>query len=297
MELSAFIRHAINSVRPAFDRQGQELVISLPDQAVWFDADPVRLTQVVENLLSNASKYTDRGGRIEVNAMQDGEELKITIQDNGIGIEANLLPHVFELFIQADRSLDRSQGGLGIGLTLVRTLVEMHGGTVEAHSQGIGKGSEFIVRLPIMLQPQAMATPRSNVIRVSPRRILIVEDHVGTATVLSRLLAKTGKHEIQMAHDGIAAMEMAKTFRPELVLLDIGLPVMNGYEVAIRLREIPDGDKLFIVALSGYGQEKDRHRSKAAGFDEHLLKPPALEVLQSLFNHPKLDRQKTDSAE
>ena len=290
VSVQVVIERSVNAIHPLVEAQSHELTVSLPPVPIWLDADPVRLAQVVTNLLNNASKYTPKGGHIWLSAKQEGEQALVSVRDNGIGIDPELLPHVFELFTQADRSLDRSQGGLGIGLTLVRSLVEMHEGRVEAHSEGLGKGSEFIVRLPAASSPQKAAEAKSQAVPRTPRRILIVEDNVGAAKVLARLLAKTGAHEIQVAYEGVQGLKLAKQFQPELVLLDIGLPGMNGYEVAKRLREEPGGAAMLIVAVTGYGQEEDRRRSKAAGFDEHLLKPPSMDVLQTLFNHPKLAR-------
>lgn len=289
--LQLVLQRSLDSVRPLAEARGQELSVSLPTATIWLEADPVRLAQIATNLLNNAVKYTPKAGRIWLTAKQEGDHAVLSVRDNGIGIDPEMLPHVFDLFVQADRSLDRTQGGLGIGLTLVRNLVEMHGGTVEARSEGPGKGSEFLVRFQVSAQAHREPGPISPKAPAAPRRILIVEDNVGAAKVLARLLAKTGEHAIEVVHDGVAGLEKVKSFHPDLVLLDIGLPGMDGYEVARQLRQEPNGDALLIVALTGYGQEEDRRRSKEAGFDEHLLKPPSLDVLQTLFGHPKLARR------
>jgi two-component system CheB/CheR fusion protein len=286
--LHLVVQRSLDSVTPLVEAQNHELTVSLPTTPLWLEADPVRMAQVITNLLNNSIKYTPRGGHIWFTVGQEEEQAVISVRDDGIGMDAELLPHVFDLFTQADRSLDRSQGGLGVGLTLVKNLVEMHGGTVEAHSEGPGKGSEFVVRLPISTRPHQLPEQPSKSESITPRRILIVEDHPVAAKMLALVLKKTGAHEVQVAHDGEAGLAAAKTFQPEIVLLDIGLPRMNGYEVAERLRAESGGDKMLIVALTGYGQEEDRRRSSEAGFDEHLLKPPPLEVLQALFRHPKL---------
>lgn len=295
--LHLVVQRSLDSVAPLVEAQHHELTISLPPSPLWLEADPVRLAQIMTNLLNNAVKYTPNGGHIWLTVRQEGEQVVISVRDSGIGIDAELLPRVFDLFTQAHRSLDRSQGGLGVGLTLVRNLVEMHGGTVEAHSEGQGKGSEFIVRLPVSTQPHQPREQPSQPAAITPRRILIVEDNAAAAKMLALVLARTAAHEIRVAHDGESGLEMARAFQPELVLLDIGLPRMDGYEVAKRLRGEPRGDKMLIVALSGYGQEEDRRRSIEAGFDEHLLKPSSLEMLQTLFSHPKLQDLNSPSSQ
>jgi CheY-like chemotaxis protein len=282
------IQRALETVRPLMEAQSHELAVSLPSGTIWLDADPVRLNQILTNLLNNAAKYTPKGGHIELSVTQEADQAVISVRDDGMGMESGLLPHVFDLFTQADRSLDRSQGGLGIGLTVVHSLTKMHDGTVQAHSEGLGQGSQFVVRLPITSRPRQEQTQTSNLEAALRRRILVVDDVVVAAKMVGQLLAESAGHEIRLAHDGAAALEVASEFHPEIVLLDIGLPDMDGYEVAKRLRSEPEGKELLIVALTGYGQESDRRRSEEAGFDEFLVKPPSLDALQKLSMHSKL---------
>jgi CheY-like chemotaxis protein len=242
------------------------------------------LTQVVGNLLNNACKFTDKGGHVWLTVALDDEQAVIRVRDTGIGIAAEHLPGLFEMFAQVDTSLERSRDGLGIGLTLVKTLVEMHGGTVVAHSEGLGRGSEFTVRLPVLtvaLEPVSppAASARAPAVR---RRILIVDDSEDGAESLSMLLQLAG-HETHMAHDGRAAIEAAERLRPDAILLDIGLPIMNGYEVCSHIRRQPWGKSLVLVALTGWGQEEDRHRSREAGFDAHMVKPVDHDLLMTLL--------------
>jgi signal transduction histidine kinase len=288
VEVAKVVNQAIATARPFIDAHQHTLDVSLPAGPLWLDADPVRLVEVVGNLLNNAAKYTHPGGRIGLTVERQADQAVLRVVDTGTGIEPDLLPRVFDLFTQGHRSIDRSQGGLGIGLTVVRNLVEMHGGTVEARSAGPGQGAEFIVRLPAFAPRENEPKPTQQAGSVRPYRILVVEDHPVAAQMLASALRTEGNHEVEVVHDGYAALEAAKTVQPELVLLDIGLPGMDGYEVATRLREMPDGDKYLIVAVTGYGQAEDRRRSQEAGFDEHLLKPVAMDMLKKLFNHPKL---------
>ncbi len=289
VETATLIRRAVEAVRPMVAQHEQELVVRIPDRPLWLNADPVRLVQVIGNLLNNASKYTDRGGRIEISATARGDEVELCVSDNGIGIEPDLLHKVFDPFTQASRSLDRSQGGLGIGLTLVRSLVEMHGGSVSAHSEGVGHGSQFVVRLPTISAPQETAPGRGKHNAARQRRILVVDDNVGAAQMLAVLLSTLGAHEVKIVHDGPAALAQVETFRPEIVLLDIGLPGMDGYQVGWTIRRSPQFDSMLLVALTGYGQEEDRRRSQEAGFDEHLVKPPSLKHIEAILSHPKLN--------
>jgi PAS domain S-box-containing protein len=289
LDLAAVLHRAVEASRPLIDARHHHLTVVLPAEPVRLEADLTRLVQVVGNLLNNAAKYTDEGGQIWIEAAQEGAEAVIRVRDNGMGVPAGLLPHVFDLFTQADRSLDRSQGGLGIGLTLVKRLVEMHGGRVEARSEGPGRGSEFIVRLPASSLPGEEAAagqpapPASRALK-----ILVVEDNVDAAEMMSFLLT-LGGHEVRTARDGPEALETARAFEPQAVLCDIGLPGMNGYEVAARLREQPAFQKTALIALTGYGQEEARRRSKEAGFDYHLVKPVEPEALDALLESLRAD--------
>lgn len=297
LPLSQILEQAVDALRQTIEAAGQELVVTAPEEEVWLEADPVRLVQVIENLLGNASKYSDTGGRIELGAEQRGSAVILRVRDQGVGIEADLLPRVFDLFTQARRSLDRAQGGLGIGLTLVKNLVALHGGTVSARSDGPGCGSEFIVSLPVAGQRAASRdrpSKRIEVVRGVSRRVLIVDDNVAAARLLHVLLSRIGDHEIRIAHDGPSAIEETRSFGPEIILLDIGLPGIDGYEVARRLREDPGIERPFLVALTGYGQEEDRRRSKEAGFDEHLVKPPDLDAIRRVLHDPKALQASTE---
>ncbi|TWT91103.1 Autoinducer 2 sensor kinase/phosphatase LuxQ [Pseudobythopirellula maris] len=283
VELGALMRSTAEAVRPLLETREHELVVATPDDDVWLDADPVRIAQVIENLLNNAAKYTPNGGRIELVAEADESRATVAVRDNGVGIDRELLPNVFELFTQASRSLDRSQGGLGIGLTVVERLVHLHGGRISVHSDGVGRGSVFTVRLPRAEAPAPASPGTVEEKRVRPLRILVVDDNASAAYMLRRLLAKLGDHRIETAADGPAALEAAAEQRPELVFLDIGLPGMDGYEVARRLRAAPGTRSAWIVALTGYGQADDRRKSAEAGFDHHLVKPADIEDLERLL--------------
>ena len=288
VRLDNIVQLSLDATRAIIQKHNHELTVSLPSSVVWLDADSVRMAQVIINLLDNAAKYTPRGGHIWLTAQQEGGQAVISVKDSGIGIDTALLPHIFELFTQGRRTLDRSQGGLGIGLTLVKNLVEMHGGTVEVRSEGTGKGSQFIIRLLVSSQYAERETQVPQEHAAQSRRVLIVEDNEAAAILLAAILKIIGNHKVQIASDGETGLKLAKEFHPEVVLLDIGLPGIDGYEVAKRLRAEPGGDRTLVAAVTGYGLEEDRHRSREAGFDEHLLKPVALEVMQELFQHPKL---------
>jgi CheY-like chemotaxis protein len=255
---------------------GHELVLRLPETPIVLRADPIRLSQVFVNLLTNAAKYTDRRGRIELAAeLQDGE-VRITVSDNGIGIPVEELPNVFAMFAQVEGALTRSRGGLGIGLTLVKHLVELHGGRVEAHSGGVGRGSAFVVTLPLPSQGSAGVTVAGKGAAAAPAcgpmKVLVVDDHKDGAESMSALLALQG-HDVRMAHDGEAALAAATAFRPDVMLLDIGLPLLSGYEVCRRLREQPWGGQITVIALTGWGDQDAVKKGEMAGFDRHLVKP------------------------
>lgn len=275
IDLASAVAHAVETVRPLMEAQRHELSVSLPPESVHLEADPTRLEQVLCNLLNNAAKYTERGGRIDLIVERDGSEVAVRVLDTGIGISAELLPRIFDLFTQADHSLARSQGGLGIGLTLVRKLAEIMGGTVTAHSDGPGKGSQFQVRLPALPQPVPqeqdgpMEEARSS---KRPLRVLVVEDVEDVAEMLVLLLKMWG-HDVRAVYDGAAALVAARTYHPDVVLLDIGLPGLNGYDVARQLRQEASLRKPLIAAVTGYGSQEDRRRSWEAGFDHHMVKP------------------------
>ena len=293
LELAPLVSHAVEAARALYRSMDHELTVTMPDAPMQLSADPARLAQVIGNLLNNASKFTDKGGHVWLMVEKDGHEAVIRVRDNGIGIAQEHIPGLWEMFAQVDTSLERSRGGLGIGLTLVKTLVEMHGGTVEAQSDGLMRGSEFTVRLPILSD---VALPASHT-RVSEpplptmrRRVLIVDDSEDGAESLAMLL-QLGGHETHIAHDGVEAIEAAEKLRPDVVLLDIGLPRLNGYEVCHRLRKEPWAKNLVLVALTGWGQEEDRHRSREAGFDAHLVKPVDHDaLLRLLASLPGVDR-------
>jgi PAS domain S-box-containing protein len=287
IELATVVDSAVESSRPLIEQCGHELTVSLPPQPLHLDADPVRLAQVFMNLLNNAAKYTKRGGHIWLTAERQGSDIVVSVRDNGIGIPANMLTSIFDMFTQVDRSLERSQGGLGIGLTLVRRLLDMHDGSIEAHSNGPDEGSEFVVRLPLIqpsLEPPPIGDgPRATAL--SGCRILVVDDNKDSADSLKMLLRLKG-NDIRTAYDGLEAGEVAETFRPELVLLDIGLPKLNGYEVARRIRQQPWGRDVVLVALTGWGQDEDKRRSQEAGFNFHIVKPVELAALEEVLAEP-----------
>jgi PAS domain S-box-containing protein len=286
VELAGIVRSALETARPFIESQGHELSVTLPAQPVCLDADPTRLAQVVANLLHNAAKYTDSGGRIWLTAQRQGNDAVLSVRDTGIGIAAEHLPQLFAMFSQAAPALARSHGGLGIGLALVRGLVELHGGTVEAHSDGIGQGSEFLVRLPAVdgsLSSVAMPTEDGGQSGGGPRRrILVVDDNRDVAETMAAIMQMLG-HETRMAYDGLDGLQAAAEFRPDVVILDIGLPMMNGYEAARQLRQQPWGQGVVLIALTGWGQEEDKRRALEAGFDHHLTKPIGVTALEKLL--------------
>jgi PAS domain S-box-containing protein len=288
VELASVVRHAVEASRPAMESAEQALTITLPPQPIYLNVDPTRLAQVVGNLLNNANKYTDKGGRIGLTVEREGEQAVIRVGDNGIGIAADQLARIFDMFVQVDASLARSVGGLGIGLALVKNLVEMHGGTVEVHSAGVGQGSEFVVRLPVIetIEPAQPPLPEPTVSAPTTStpsyRILVVDDNRLSADSMAKLLELTG-HEAHTAYDGLEAVEAAAAFRPGVILLDIGLPKLNGYEAALKIREQPWGKNIVMVALTGWGQDEDRQKSNAAGLNGHMVKPVELTALMKLL--------------
>lgn len=284
VDLAEAATRALESARPLIDARRHRLTYEGPPAPVRVEADPVRLAQVIGNLLNNAAKYTDEGGQITLTVGREGHEAVVRVRDTGAGLPPEMLPRVFDLFTQAESTLDRAQGGLGIGLTLVRSLVEMHGGSVQALSAGPGQGSEFVVRLPALAgEPEARAgAGPAAAAPVAPRRVLVVDDNADSAESLALLLRLSG-HQARTAYNGTSALAAARAFSPQVVLLDIGLPGMDGYEVARRLRAGAGGEKMVLVAQTGYGQEDDHRRSRQAGFDAHLVKPVDPGVLEALL--------------
>ena len=298
IDLEVVVDLAVEASRPLIEDCKHQLTVTLPPDPILLEVDPARMAQVLSNLLNNAAKYTDEEGEISLTAERAGREVLIRVRDNGIGIAPELLPHVFDMFTQADQTLSRSRGGLGIGLTLVRSLVEMHDGRVGVHSDGPDQGSEFTVRLPLPAQPDAAqpdaaqpdaADPATNDpgLQLPRRRILVVDDNRSHATSLGVLLRTMGQ-DVDEAYDGMTALELAQRHRPDVILLDIGLPVMDGYEVARRCREQEGLEGTMLVAMTGYGKEEDRRRSQEAGFNVHLVKPVNLDDLRLLLNQPDL---------
>jgi signal transduction histidine kinase/ActR/RegA family two-component response regulator len=280
--LAEVIEEAVESMRPTIESRGLTLRVALAREPICVEADSARLEQVFVNLLSNAAKYTEAGGQIDVMVEPQGEEVGVRIRDTGMGIAPEMLPRLWDLFRQADRTLDRVQGGLGIGLTIARRLVELHGARIEAQSQGLGQGAEFVVTLPAlptMEEGRPIAPAESIPQRTA--RVLVVEDNADTAESLSMLLELLG-HHVRAAHDGVAALDAARANVPDVMLVDIGLPGMDGYEVARRVRRDPDLKQVVLVALTGYGQEEVKQQAMAAGFDYHLVKPVNPDALHGL---------------
>jgi CheY-like chemotaxis protein len=284
VELAEIVQGAVEASRPLIDLSDHTLAVELPPVPVPLYGDLVRLSQVFCNLLNNAARYTPRGGHIRLRAVPRDGVVEVTVGDDGIGIPPEMLPRVFDMFTQVDRSLERTRGGLGLGLTLVKQLVELHGGEVEARSAGPGRGSEFIVRLPLAV---STAKPSGRELETSskplpgggpPARVLVVDDNEDAASSLATLLRVVG-HEVWTAHDGLEGLRMAREHCPDVVLLDLGMPRLNGFEVATAIRREPWGRDVLLVALTGWGQPQDRERSRAAGFDEHFVKPVELENL------------------
>ena len=282
--MNGIVEVAVETARPLIEQRRHDLTVSLPPEPIWLHADAARLAQVVVNLLTNAAKYTEEGGHVWLTVQQEGDECVLRVQDTGVGITPELLPRIFDLFTQAERSLDRSQGGLGIGLALVQRLTDLHGGKVEAYS-ALGQGSEFVVRLPVLPtdtpQPPSPVTDTGQ-LTTRALRVLVVDDNEDTVLSFSMLLKASG-HDVRTAHDGPTAVQAALDYRPDVVLLDIGLPGLNGYEVAKRIRQDPVLKNVMLVALTGYGQDSDRQTSLQAGFNHHLVKPARLEQLQKIL--------------
>jgi CheY-like chemotaxis protein/two-component sensor histidine kinase len=287
VDLATAVRRAVDVQRALLDERGHRLRLSLPGEPLVLEADPTRLEQILSNLLSNAAKYTPGPGTIDFHVTREGAQAVIRVRDDGIGIRPEMLDRVFELFAQADRLPERVQEGLGIGLTLVRSLTGLHGGTVSASSDGPGRGSEFVVRLPCLPAQEKSARPvpraRTGADDARRRRVLVVDDNPDSAESLALLLQIEG-HDVWTAHDGLSALAAAREHRPEVVLLDIGLPAgMDGYEVAQRMRPEAGLEDMLIVAVTGYGQAEDKRRAADAGFDGHLVKPVDIDKLWQLL--------------
>ncbi len=283
--LADVIGQALEICRPLAESSEHEVSVTLPPESIYLYGDPVRLSQAFSNLLNNAYKYTEPRGRIWLTSERQGSDVVVSVKDTGIGIPPGMLPRIFEMFTQVDRALERPHSGLGLGLTLTKQLVELHQGRVEALSDGPGRGSEFVVRLPILVEkPEGHRPPGPTVSEhaTPTRRILVVDDNKDSAESLAMLLRMTG-NEVQLAYDGLQAVEAAEKLRPDLVLLDIGLPKLNGYDACRRIREQRWGKDMVLVALTGWGQEKDRHKSKDAGFDGHMIKPVSYTDLMKLL--------------
>ncbi|PUA26699.1 MAG: hypothetical protein B0W54_23465 [Cellvibrio sp. 79] len=294
IELVSVIHQAVETCSLGVEAAAQELIVELPAQPIYLHADPVRLAQVVSNLLSNACKFAGQHGCIKLAVERSGEDVLITVKDNGIGIPPDLLGFIFEMFAQVDQSLERSQSGLGIGLTLAKQLIELHDGSIEARSEGVGKGSEFVIRLPITIDQDASPAELQHLNGTNVKsRILIVDDNLDSAQSLSEVLSLGGS-ETFVAHDGEAAVAAAERLRPDVILLDIGLPKLNGFDACRRIRENQWAKNILIIALTGWGQEEDRRKSSEAGFDVHLVKPVSVtELLNLLARSPQrnnLDR-------
>lgn len=283
VEISSIVDGALEASRPLINQRCHELEVSLPDDRVSLFGDPVRLTQVLSNLLNNAAKYTDPGGKITLTVSSNGDSMELVVTDSGTGISSEMLPRVFDMFAQSDRSVERSQGGLGIGLTLVKSLVEMHGGSVEAYSDGPGKGSKFAVQLPCA--PVSEGSPAKSASAASHptgHRLLVVDDNRDAANTLGTLLDLLGA-DVKTVYSGEEALDTIGKFHPTAVLLDIGMPTLSGHEVAKKIRAAPEFDDITLIALTGWGQEGDRRLSEEAGFNHHLVKPIDIRVLEGLL--------------
>jgi CheY-like chemotaxis protein len=296
LNLASLVERSVEASAPRIAAREQTLRVELPDQQITLNGDAVRLAQVLSNLVNNASKFSGPHTRITLGATYADGEVRISVTDQGAGIDPAFLPHIFDLFAQADQSLDRAQGGLGIGLTLVKHLVELHGGRVAAYSEGVGRGTEIVVTLPAQATgadeaPDASPSARRPVTRAkAPARILVVDDLAASAETLMTLLEMEG-FEVKIASEGMAALKIAEEFRPDVVLLDIGLPGMNGFEVAHRLRTQPESRDALLIALTGYGEAESRTRSAQAGFDFHMVKPADVNLLLSMLANPQQARR------
>jgi CheY-like chemotaxis protein len=290
VELSSIVATALETSKPLFERHSHELRVDLGPESLVVNGDADRLTQVVSNLLNNAAKYTPAQGIVELTVRRSAGEAVISVKDNGIGISASDMTHVFDMFAQVDPTQKtQSGGGLGIGLNIVKRLIELHGGQVEGTSEGSGKGSEFVVRLPLLASVEgSVPGPTNNAQHpnVPARRVLVVDDNQDAALTMAMVIQRRG-HVVEVAHDGLDAVERLATFRPDIVLMDIGMPRLNGYDACVRMRQMPEGQGIAIVALSGWGQEEDRRRSEEAGFDQHVVKPVDRSTLERVIAEAK----------
>ena len=285
VDLATIIKAAVEASSALLERNRHQLKVTTPAQPVYVEGDLTRLTQVVANLLDNAAKYTDPGGKVWLSAEREGDSAVIRVKDSGIGIPAEVLPRIFDMFTQAGLPLERSQGGLGVGLALVERLVLLHGGTVSAYSAGAGQGSQFTIRLPLAQAQKVPAIERREpVLPASTKRcrVLVVDDNVDSVESLAMLLRMMG-HEVETASDGASGLEKAAAFKPDVAILDIGLPKVNGYELARQIREQQWSKNVTLVALTGWGQEQHRRRSEESGFNHHLTKPVEFDVLQEIL--------------
>jgi signal transduction histidine kinase/ActR/RegA family two-component response regulator len=288
VELKAVVNDALEVVRPYIDLHGHELQIDLPDRPVFLNGDATRLAQILSNLLNNAAKYTNRGGRVSLKASVEDRTLMVVVADTGIGIAPDMLDTVFEMFVQVDSTLERSTAGLGVGLSLARKLVELHGGSIEAHSAGLGQGSQFVVRLPIVVDPELPAKPTpASFISAETYRILLADDNVDFVNSIGALLTAMG-HSVVITHNGPDALAAAKRFCPDYAFLDIGLPQMSGYDLARGIRSLSSGAMTVMIAVTGWGQEKDRQLAFEAGFDHHMVKPVRFEQIEEILGNRSL---------
>jgi PAS domain S-box-containing protein len=281
VELTEVVRSGVEASQPFIDRMKHRFVVTTPDQAVYLEADPHRLAQVISNLLNNAAKYTPEGGHIWLTASRQGNDVVLTVRDTGMGIAPEMMGRIFEMFTQVDAPSGQINTGLGIGLTLVKSLVEMHGGTIAVHSEGPDRGSEFNIRLPVVAEKPAEQPPVGGAAGQTRCRILIVDDNVAAAEILAMAIQLLG-NEVRVAHDGAEGVKAAEEYRPDIVLMDIGMPKMNGYEATRHIRQQPWGKEMVIVALTGWGQEKDKDLTQKSGFNYHLVKPVQTATLQQL---------------
>ena len=291
VELKAVVNDALEVVRSYIELHGHELVIDLPDRPVFLHGDATRLAQILSNLLNNAAKYTNRGGRVSLAARVEDRNLIINVADNGIGIAPDMLNHVFEMFVQVDSTLERTNAGLGVGLSLARRLVELHGGSIEAHSAGIGRGSEFVVRLPIVVEPELPAKTIPAAFMTSETyRILLADDNVDFVNSIGALLSAMG-HSVVITHNGPDALTAAARFCPDYAFLDIGLPQMSGYDLARGIRRLSNGSMTMLIAVTGWGQEKDRQLAFEAGFDHHMVKPVRFEQIEEILSNRTIPKK------